>query len=50
MKESDMRTIAGWISRVLEAPADEARLASVRGEVLELCKAFPLYPEIAALA
>jgi len=50
MKEAEMATIAGWIAHVLARPDDEARLAAVRGQVRELCAAFPLYPEIAALA
>ena len=48
MGETDMRTIAGWIAKVLEAPTDEARIAAVRSEVLELCRAYPLYAELAA--
>jgi len=47
MGETDMRTIADWIAHVLEAPSDEARIASVRSEVLELCRAYPLYAELA---
>ncbi len=45
MKEPEMERIAGWIAEILEAPADEERIRRVRGEVAELCKAFPLYPE-----
>jgi glycine/serine hydroxymethyltransferase len=43
-----MRRIAGWIGRVLDAPGDTDRIDAVRGEVRELCKAFPLYAELAA--
>ncbi len=47
MDETDMRTIAGWIAKVLEAPSDEARIKGVRSDVLELCRAYPLYAELA---
>jgi glycine hydroxymethyltransferase len=43
MKEAEMEEIATWIARVLESPADDARIAAVRGEVRELCDGFPLY-------
>ncbi len=46
MKEPEMRQIAGLIARTLSAPADEVNLAQVRGEVEELTKRFPLYPEL----
>ncbi len=47
MEEKEMRQIADWVAHVLEAPGDEARIANVRGNVRELCDAFPLYPELA---
>ena len=48
MAEGEMSMVAGWIGEVLEAPADEARIRRVRGQVQELCGAFPLYAELAA--
>jgi glycine hydroxymethyltransferase len=48
MKEAEMRAIAAWIARVLESPADEARISAVRGEVKELCDGFPLYRALTA--
>jgi len=48
MAEPEMAQIAGWITEVLEAPTDEARIRQVRSRVSELCEAFPLYPELAA--
>ena len=48
MAEGEMSMVAGWIGEVLEAPADEARIRRVRGQVQELCGAFPLYAEMAA--
>ncbi len=47
MGEDEMRMIAGWIGHVLEAPSEEARLVSVRSEVLELCGSYPLYTDLA---
>jgi len=35
--------LGGLIADVLEAPADEANLARVRGAVSEMCAAFPVY-------
>ncbi len=43
MKAGDMARVASLIGRALDAPADEAALARVRGEVRELCEGFPLY-------
>ncbi len=47
MKESEMKTIAGWILQVLTAPEDEAVSAKVRGGVLEMCGQFPAPKEAA---
>lgn len=44
--EADMAQVVNWLDRVLMAPEDEALLATVRGEVNEFMKAFPLYPEL----
>lgn len=46
MKEEEMKAIAGFINRVIEAPEDESVLESVKRDVVELCSKFPLYPEI----
>jgi glycine hydroxymethyltransferase len=46
MKEPEMDRIADVIARVLRAPADEAVVASVRGEVHALTKGFPLYADL----
>jgi glycine hydroxymethyltransferase len=48
MAEPEMARIAGWIAEVLDAPTDEGRAARVRAQVVELCEAFPLYPELVA--
>jgi glycine hydroxymethyltransferase len=44
MGPAEMATVAALIGRVLDAPADEKVVAKVRGEVVELCRSFPLYP------
>ncbi|MCD6595109.1 serine hydroxymethyltransferase [bacterium] len=46
MKEDEMREIARLIYKVLTNIDDERVIADVKNKVMELCKAFPLYPEI----
>jgi len=46
MHEEEMERIADWIAELLEAPDDEEAIVRIRGEVKELCEAFPLYPEL----
>jgi glycine hydroxymethyltransferase len=41
MKETEMRTIAGWIGQVLSAPGDAAALERIRGAARELGRQFP---------
>jgi glycine hydroxymethyltransferase len=48
MRESEMDLIADYIMRVLAAPDDGNVLQSVRAEVKQLCRKFPLYPELIA--
>ncbi len=43
MKETEMRTIAAWITEALEKRGDDAALARIRGEVAEMANQFPLY-------
>ena len=43
MKEEEMRQIASWIAKALEARNDDAALAKIRSEVTELANRFPLY-------
>jgi glycine hydroxymethyltransferase len=45
MGVAEMGRVASLIGRVLDAPADEASLARVKGEVHELTRQFPLYPD-----
>ena len=42
MGEAEMRQIAAWMDRVVGAPEDEEQVERVRGEVQELCAAFPV--------
>jgi len=46
MKEPEMDRIAKMIADVLEALGEESVVIRVRGEVAELGRAFPLYPEL----
>ena len=43
MKEAEMQQIGKWISEVLHNRTDKAVLSRIRGHVLELAEAFPLY-------
>ena len=43
MKEPEMKQIAHWIHESIEAYQDEAKLASIKSAVHELCKQFPIY-------
>jgi glycine hydroxymethyltransferase len=45
MREPEMDTIAGLVTRALAAPDDDRALSMVRTEVEALCRKFPLYPE-----
>jgi glycine hydroxymethyltransferase len=47
MGVSEMRTIAGWIARVLEKPLDESLAHALAPEVRELASSFPLYSRTA---
>ena len=47
MKENDMKEIARLIHKVLTNTASDAVIQNVKKQVLELCDAYPLYPEIA---
>jgi glycine hydroxymethyltransferase len=41
MGKDEMKKLAEWMDRVVKAPADEALLAKVAGEVREVCARFP---------
>jgi glycine hydroxymethyltransferase len=42
-KEAEVRKLSNWIADVLDAHGDESVIARVRGEVLTLCRQFPVY-------
>ncbi|HLM95386.1 MAG TPA: serine hydroxymethyltransferase [Acidimicrobiales bacterium] len=46
MGPEEMASIAGLIGRALRHRGNDAVLAEVRGDVLELCGAFPPYPQL----
>jgi len=50
MKEPEMRQIGRWISEALHQRTDGTVLRKIRGRVLEMAEAFPLYPERRAKA
>jgi glycine hydroxymethyltransferase len=43
LKEAEMEAVAKWIGRALQNVGNEAELSSIRNEVKELCRKFPLY-------
>jgi glycine hydroxymethyltransferase len=43
MKESEMKIIAGWITKILKDPKDQNQISKTREQVKELCKQFPIY-------
>ena len=42
MKESEMRTIGGWMLQALRSPDNADLLHRIRGEVSQLCRQFPV--------
>jgi len=42
-KEAEVRQVADWIADVLDAEGAEATIDRVRGEVVALCRRFPVY-------
>jgi len=50
MMEGEMRQVGRWISRALQQRADARVLGEIRGQVLQLAEAFPLYPQLRAKA
>jgi glycine hydroxymethyltransferase len=41
MGPEQMGQIAGWMERAVAAAGDDAALARIRGEVVEVCRRFP---------
>ena len=46
MQRDDMKKIVSLIDVVLKNPNEDQKLSSVKAEVKELCKSFPLYSEL----
>jgi glycine hydroxymethyltransferase len=46
MGPAQMAVIAELVARTLKARNDEGEIASIRGEVAELCASFPPYPDL----
>ncbi|HLC68406.1 MAG TPA: serine hydroxymethyltransferase, partial [Candidatus Bilamarchaeaceae archaeon] len=46
MKESEMLEIAKMIVKILKDPNNAELKQSVRNEIEELCRKFPIYPEL----
>jgi glycine hydroxymethyltransferase len=46
MGVKEMRQIGQWIVEVLEARKDNARIKRVHKQVRDLCKQFPIYPDL----
>jgi glycine hydroxymethyltransferase len=44
MKQGEMKTVAGMIDKVLSHIGNESKIREVSGEIKELCRQFPLYP------
>ena len=42
-KEAEAKDLAGWICDVLDDINDEATIERVKGQVLDICKRFPVY-------
>jgi len=42
-KETDARTLAGWICDVLDDITDEGTIERVKGQVLDICRRYPVY-------
>lgn len=49
MKESEMKVIAKGIATVIDNYNDKSTLEKVKGDIEEICKAFPLYPDLGIL-
>jgi glycine hydroxymethyltransferase len=46
MGTEEMKTIAGFIERVIENADDDAALETLHAEVKEFCRKFPMYPHL----
>jgi glycine hydroxymethyltransferase len=42
-REDETRTLTGWIADILDDIGDEETIGRVRGQVLDLCRRYPVY-------
>ena len=49
LKEAEMEIIGKLIIKILDNAKDEGNISDVKGQILELCKRFPLYPDLGIL-
>jgi hypothetical protein len=47
-KESEAKTVANWICDIIENMGNESVVEATRKKVMALCKAFPLYGDLAS--
>jgi glycine hydroxymethyltransferase len=45
-KEGEFKLVAKWINEIVSAPESESAREKVKGEIAEVTKKFPLYPEL----
>ena len=48
-KESEMRVVGESIAKIIDNHSDKNVIKSVKRDILELCKDFPLYPDFDVL-
>ena len=48
-KESEMRVVGESIAKIIDNHSDKNVIKSVKRDILELCKEFPLYPDFDVL-
>jgi glycine hydroxymethyltransferase len=42
-RATEIRLLTGWIADILDDIKDEKRAAKIQGQVVELCRRFPVY-------
>jgi len=46
LQENEMRQVAAWINSAIVNRRDQEEIAKIRCEVQDLCKRFPIYPDL----
>jgi Mn-containing catalase len=44
-RAAEIRLLGGWIADILDDIKDEQRAAKIQGQVVELCRRFPVYQQ-----